>query len=435
MRNSLKIVKSLVPNGQIKRKLWDFYTRILIKYMPYKYGSLEKKIRKLERIKIAFFIQQASNWKYDLLFNYLLKDNRFEPLIVICPVTSYDSVSMHNWMKMAIDFFRIKGYPYVSTWNEQTQKWLDIKGSIRPDIVFFSNPWPALSRPEYYIFNFLDTLTCYVPYSFRSSHLHQAHYNKPFQNLLWKIFYETEIHKRLAFKYAYNKGFNGIVSGYPGMDDLLDGSYIPNTTVWKSTSEIFKRIIWAPHHTIFGESDSNLGYSTFLLYSELFLNIANKYENCLQISFKPHPLLKTKLYDHPEWGKVKTDSYYEKWSSLPNTQLDEGNYVDLFLTSDGLIHDSGSFIVEYLYTKKPVMFLLADENVTQRFNEVGNLAFNQLYHGRNEIDINNFIDNVIFNGYDIKKEGRISFFELLVKPPKNRLASENIYNFLKDVTS
>jgi hypothetical protein len=429
-----KIVKVIFRSRQMKENLWAFYIFVMIKFLPYRFKKLVRKVRKKDKIKIAFMIQMASSWKYDYLFRMLLEDKRFEPIIIICPITNYDSDTMYRELQIANDFFFSQNYPVYSTWDENSQKWIDIKKNLNPDIVFFSNPWAELSRPEYYIYNFLDTLTCYAPYGFKSSHLYNAIFNMPFQNLLWKIFYETEIHKRLAFKYARNKGANGLVTGYPGMDTLLDISYLPKE-VWKIKNKTIKRIIWAPHHTIFGKADSNVGFSTFLLYSDFMFRIAEKYKNSIQISFKPHPLLRPKMYNHQDWGKEKTDLYFEKWMYLPNAQLNDSNYIDLFLTSDGLINDGESFMVEYLYTQKPSLFLVADERVSERFNVFGKLVFDQLYKGYNESDIDSFINDVIINGKDYKKEMRIDFFENQVKPPHNKLASDNIYCFIKTTLS
>jgi len=402
--------------------------------MPFRYRRLLKKLKKKEKIKIAFLIYLASSWKYDNLFRLLLRDSRFDPIIIICPINSYDSETMFSELNRAVDFFTRQNYPVISTWKEHSQGWMDIKEEIRPDIVFFSNPWAELCKPEYYIFNFLDRITCYAPYGFKSSHLYEAIFNKPFQNLLWTIFYETEMHKEMAYRYARNKGVNGLVTGYPGMDNLLDESYKPGFP-WKIKDKSYRRIIWAPHHSIMGKSDSNVGFSTFLEYSGFMLRMAEEFRDRIQISFKPHPLLRPKMNNHPDWGREKTDIYFGQWESMTNTQVDESNYIDLFLTSDALINDGESFMVEYLYTKKPAMFLVADEDVTDRFNEFGKQAFEHLYQGRCEKDIYSFINEVVIGGNDYLGEERIKFFETLVRPPHNKLASENIYNYIKAAVS
>ena len=53
--------------------------------------------------------------------------------------------------------------------------------------------------------------------------------------------------------------------------------------------------------------------------------------------------------------------YLQAWNDLPNAQVYTGAYYQaLFATSDGMIQDSGSFIVEYQYVDKPMIFLTRD---------------------------------------------------------------------------
>src|SRR5699024_801734 len=115
-----------------------------------------------------------------------------------------------------------------------------------------------------------------------------------------------------------------------------------------------------------------LSYSTFLDYAEFILQLANDYKDEIQIAFKPHPNLRGKLND--VWGVEKTNTYFQKWKCLSNGQVEDGGYIDLFATSDAMIHDSGSFVIEYLYTKKPVQFLISSEKVKEEFNEIGKEA-------------------------------------------------------------
>jgi CDP-glycerol glycerophosphotransferase (TagB/SpsB family) len=156
-------------------------------------------------------------------------------------------------------------------------------------------------------------------------------------------------------------------------------------------------------------------------------NIANEYEGKIQIAFKPHPMLKNKLYDQTCWGKEKTDQYYDSWENLPNGQLVLGDYMDLFLNSDAMIHDSGSFLIEYIYTGKPVLHTNRDEHITDRMNDFGILAFNLHYHAKKEEDIRAFIEDVL-KGKDEKRQEREAFLASALSPPNHKSASENIYD-------
>ena len=133
------------------------------------------------------------------------------------------------------------------------------------------------------------------------------------RQLVWRLYAETEKHKQYSQIYAYNKGINVKVTGYPGIDKFIDKSYKPKDT-WKIKDLSLKRIIWAPHHTF--SEDEVVYYSCFLQYHQFMLDLASKYEGKIQLAFKPHPLLRVKLNKY--WGKDRTDRYYDAWANLSN---------------------------------------------------------------------------------------------------------------------
>lgn len=427
VKNIKQTLKSVLPQSSIAR-LSEWYFQYQLFQVQSNHRKALEIVRKKEKIKVAFFLLYEMVWKYDYIYKLMEQDKGFDPVIVICPITRYGEENLITSMKNAFDYFTKNGYNTIKTLNEATGEWLDVKKTIQPDIVFFTNPY-YLTRPEYQIINYLDTLTCYVPYGFKNSYIYDALYNQLTHNFVWKFFLETTIHQALSKKYSRNKGKNTVVTGYPGMDSMLMKNYTPKD-VWKIKDRKIKRIIWAAHHTIPGYGFT-LDFSTFLKYCDIMPELAEKYKEHIQIAFKPHPILRQNLNNPEVWGRQKTDSYFKKWEDLENGQLNESDYLDLFITSDAMIHDCGSFTVEYLYTSKPVMFLIGDENITNRFNDVGKIAFNKLYHGREPQDIESFIVDVVLNNHDPKKEERIQFFNEVIKPPNNKTASENIFNIIK----
>jgi CDP-glycerol glycerophosphotransferase (TagB/SpsB family) len=153
------------------------------------------------------------------------------------------------------------------------------------------------------------------------------------------------------------------------------------------------------------------------------------------MAFKPHPMLKNNLYNHPDWGISLTEEYYRKWENLSNGQLEEGEYIDLFLNSDAIILDSISFMTEYIVTQKPTLFTIRDRSIYSKFNEFGILNFNLLYKTNQlEVDIINYIENII-NETDTMKNDRIDFINKYLTPPNNRTASENIYGEVEKIIS
>jgi hypothetical protein len=430
LNTTVPILKHLIP-----QEAWQFlyllynYLRSIFNYWYYnfiqwKYKKIVQKIKKKDKIKVAFFLIHESVWKYDDLYKLMESDHRFEPVVVVCPYMKDDPENMFFVMDQAYNTFHAKQFNVIKAYNEETNTWLGVKKEIQPDIVFFTNPH-RITKAEYYITNYLNCLTCYVPYNFGNSHLFQMMHNQIFHNVLWRLFAETNIHRDYSVKYADNKGINVFVTGFPGTDLLLNRNYIP-TNIWKQKDKKIKKIIWAPHHSIDNDI-SFLSYSSFLRYADYMLNIIDEYQGKIQIAFKPHPLLKKKLYDEASWGKEKTDNYYNSWNNMLNGQLVEGDYIDLFLSSDAMIHDSGSFLIEYIYTGKPVLHTNRDENLRDRMNAFGVLAFNLHYHAKNEKDIKAFIENLL-NNKDEKKQERAAFLTSKLLPPNHKSASQNIYD-------
>jgi CDP-glycerol glycerophosphotransferase (TagB/SpsB family) len=247
--------------------------------------------------------------------------------------------------------------------------------------------------------------------------------------LLWKAFYETDLHKGLAKRYSKNKGSNVEVTGYPGTDSLVYGKREGNGA-WKKTGSNLKRIIWAPHWSVVPRGNGRPSASNFLEISGFMLELAEQYKNEIQIAFKPHPYLKSTLYNYEGWGKENTEAYYSKWDGLKNGQLETGNYTELFNGSDAMIHDSISFIAEYLYCGKPSLFLKSDPEVNRRFNDFGNLALDHHYHGSDKEDIVQFIEKTVLKGADTLKSSRDDFYNHVLIQKGGKTASQNIYEVL-----
>ncbi|MCI9845889.1 CDP-glycerol glycerophosphotransferase family protein [Flavobacterium pectinovorum] len=435
MRKLKLIVKQYLPaevwgllvkaKSNVYHSCIDLYNLYFIKIAPRRHRKALEIVRKKEVIKVAFFLNHESVWKYEVLYDLMLQHSRFEPKIFVCPVVNFGMENMLFEMDKAFEAFKKKGYNVVKTYNNDTGEYLDIKNTFSPDIVFFTNPHEGLQDYRYYIYQFAKTLTCYVPYSITTTNYEFA-YNLGFHGLVWKIFSETPFHKEIASHNKWGKGKNSVVTGYPGFDPLLINK--TPKEVWKNKNPLLKRIIWTPHHLM--NELSKL--SNFLEYYDFFLEIADIYKDKLQIAFNPHPLLRVKLENDPNWGKEKTDNYFNKWEKLENGQYGDGYYIDLFLTSDALIHDTGSFMAEYLITEKPVLYMIRNESIMDYWSVFGEKTLAVHYLSRNQKQVIDFIENVVLKENDSLKEERNAFVKNTLLPKKNLTASENILNYLEE---
>ena len=184
-----------------------------------------------------------------------------------------------------------------------------------------------------------------------------------------------------------------------------------------------------PHFTL--SDDFYLHRDAFAWLSDFMLDVAARYYEQIQFAFKPHPRLLSVLYDMPDWGKERADNYYARWAEGVNTQLETGNYIDLFKGSDAMIHDSSSFSVEYHFTGKPVLFTATDlEPITRSLNEFGQAAIQAHYQGEKNEDILSFLDQVVLKGQDTMADQRHVFYHQFLLPPGGKSVAENIYQNL-----
>lgn len=386
MLTTLKNIPVLI--SQIKKK----YRTILRSYISRFHHHIEvKRIRKKAasggKIKVVFLLMDIPLWKTDSLYKRMVDDPLYDPLILAIPRT--DTTEVNHQVDEVYDHFKNLGYKIVNSFDSKTQTWLDLEKDIKPDIIFITNPH-KLTLPQYYIKSFLNKLTCYVPYFEQTCDDYSTHFNNETVNRCWCVFQINELHRQISKKHSFVLGRNVIVTGYPAMEPFYSGEYI-TSNVWRNNGK--KKIIIAPHHSI--ENSTKLSNATFLTNADYFVELAKLYKTDVDFAFKPHPLLKQKLYEHKEWGKIRTDKYWNFWQNSENTQLESGPYIDLFIGSDAMIHDCTSFIIEYLYVKKPVLYL--NNTIRSGLNEYGQMGFDAVLKVESSADIDSFINNVISN--------------------------------------
>lgn len=403
----------------------DGYERIKLREIEKRHKILLERLKSKEKIKVVFFFFIEDSWKYDTLYREFENNIRYEPIVVVCPLIGQNKEFLLKDFKKAESFCLRKGYEYFLGYNLKENKPINLKTILKPDLVFFSNP-NKLTTNEYLIDNYLDTLTCYVPYTFQVDALYHYRFNNKLAVNCWKVFYETELHKKYAIKYAVNRGKNVVVTGHPFLNIFKNGS---GFDPWKKIDSINrKRIIWGPHWTVKGGQLTGLNFSCFIEYADYFLEMAEIYKDQVQFALKPHPFLKMILKKENIWGEKKTDDYFIRWEESPNTQLLEGEFVQLFKFSDGLIHDSSAFLAEYHLLDKPSAYTIFDNEVFNTLNDFGVNSLKVHTHIKSNEDMKNFIEDII-NGVDRKKNERNNFIKNFYFE-KQSTASENIVDYI-----
>ena len=402
-----------------------FIKNIILRLLPLYQWFYVRRLRHKKEINVVFFASSLSMWRYQHLYEALSKHPCFKTYIVVQPFITFSHTQRTENIKELCHYFDNRSISYLLGTDAHGVE-LDIKNKLKPDLLFYPQPYFGNNSYEQSYSSFYYKLICYYPYAFWRSKDSWS-YDLPFHRMAWKLFYSTELHRQDAKQYCtFNRGRNVEVVGYPTADDFLSGNYVDE---WKPQPFKKKRVIWAPHFTIsFG---GPLKQANFLWMACFMLELAKKYSNELQFVFKPHPRLFTELCKHKDWGEERAKEYYRTWATMENTQLQTGEFVDLFMTSDAMIHDSGSFGVEYHYSGNPVMYVA--DNFEEQVADMalfGQLAMRQHYVGKCKQDIIDFIENTVIGGNDPMKEGRARFVQDYLIPPNGKTVVQNTMDIL-----
>lgn len=382
-----------------------------------------REIKKDQKVRIAFLASCLSMWKSQELVEELHKDNRFCVKIVLTPFLPYDIDSQKKEIELLRYFFKKHNTPYVD--YDFNGKPYDLRAEFNPHITFFVQTYEHIHCCEHDSSSYNDRLSAYIPYSFWPDNEAWG-FDLPFHRYAWRIYYANNLLLSVARTLSLINARNGRIVGYPSADMFSQNTH---EDVWKIKDKSVKRIIWAPHFKFSNDIAMGESHSSFFTLQEGMLEYAKENREKVQIAFKPHPRLKTELYK--VWGKEKTDAYYHEWESMPNTQLETGSYVDLFMTSDALIHECGSFMIEYHYSLKPCMYVMEGfEHFYDGMNDLGKKALDLHYKGKNMADVKDFIDKVVFGGDDPLLPERKQFYNSQLLPPNNKTTAQNIYDDL-----
>lgn len=417
---SIDKVKSNIIKTVNNREKRAEYLKVQRGYKE-KASRIAEKYKERGKINVAFVVLFDSVFPTRPVFEKMLKDDMFNPYIIVIP-NVYNSYKYQiNLYKKGLDSLSAQ-YPgkVIGAYDISKDEYKKFGDTY--SIMFFCNPYKHLVHPYHHVEYFLDkdVLPVYSSYGFAALKFWEEVVKLDFYNQVWKVCVENQANFEHLKKIQKIKGINGIITGYLKMDGLALKTPNPKTR---------KNIIICPHHTV--QNWDKLNISNFIRYSELFIKLPQMFPE-IDFIFRPHPLLVSNLLNHKIWSKKQIENYFKRLLSSPNIKYDtSGDYMQEFADTDAMIHDCGSFIGEYLYTMKPCMYMMKDREETYRsLLPFGKECMDNYYHAYCENDIIEFIKNVIINGNDPMKEKREKFVQnkIMVNYPH---AAEETINIIK----
>ena len=383
-----------------------------------------EKIRRKNKIKIGFVLYDSSMWCGDDLYNLFARDERFE-------VTVFLSQRLEGKSNEVVHKDFLKSTELFNSHNLNLVAMQSLGMNVpHQDVLIFLTPYfPRLPRCIRPLNLPLSTLMTHLIYSFAVSVRTERYYRSAIFRIAWKVFFPSTINLKMYDEHNPVGMPRGLYSGYPRLDVFFDKNRDFHFD-WKMARPDAKKIIWAPHHSI----DAVTRWATFQWNHKFMYEFAKAHPEISWV-VKPHPNLAFRVLQSKVFPTDKAfDEYMQKWNELPNAQVYTGAYFQaIFATSDGIIHDCGSFTAEYQYVDKPMIYLTREGTV---FNELGNEIFKGSYlvDGKDFDAIAAMIQRVFIKGDDYKAEERREIFDKYLNYPKanGMLASEFIYKSIAD---
>lgn len=351
-----------------------------------------------ETIRVLFLFMAPTIWpSMESVWKICQQDKRFCAKVVLLPCEYQDRrlsqlTDAHKLLiSKEIPFF------YGETFSIEKYK---------PHVVFVPVPYLDMLPKEYSIEKILQHggRIVYIPYGLEiggGGFNTQYQFNLQIHQIAWRVFARSERHRKMFSRYCSSGGGNVVVTGHPRLDLIhgLKGIKLNNI---KLEEKIANRlvILWTPHFSVGKEP----GWSTFEKFSE---NILSEFEarTNLFLIIRPHPLLFNKLKETGLWSHQDQENFISRIENSHNMVLDKSiSYHDAFTHSDALMADAGSFLLEYLATEKPLLFLEHPNNIG--LNDDRNVV-DIMYRSDGSNAINKFLD-LMANKKDPMKRERIN---------------------------
>lgn len=389
-----------------------------------------------EVTNVAFVIAHIAMWSCDVLYHLFASDPKFNPYIVLAYSTRRNNGADTDAFEKSKEWL-VKQNLKFRTLDLDTPKKQCFEKMGKPKIVFYLTPYSNL-LPEGCNLVYLpaSVLTIYIPYSFMLSDAPNK-FTCPGMVNTWRHFSDSAFYRKMLISHDPLNERNTYFVGYPKMDIYYEPSETDKKSIWKvhpgADERKVKCIIYAPHHSLEGSEICTQHFSTFKENYLAFLEYAAANSLTTSWIFKPHPALRTTAVATGLFASEKEyDGYLKKWDALPNAQVvEEATYYDIFKTSDAMILDSVSFIAEYQFTQKPLLFLTKEN---QNFNEFGRALMDRQYCAKGDDwqAIRAFIEDVVVNGKDENKGSRTMFFRenLDYRSGGESSASRQIYDHI-----
>ncbi|WP_144899470.1 hypothetical protein [Luteimonas cucumeris] len=308
------------------------------------------------KIRVLLLCQRAESWvNVAGLWRAMQSDPRFSGHVCLLPY-NYADPEARGANEKAAQVLDADGVDY-SEWA---------RDGIMPapgqyDIAVFNAPYDRERPPEFHfdVIRRKVARTVYLPYGLVTGAGEKNlsyQYAQPTQILADSIIARSHFEKALYARYCPSGDRHVHVLGLPRLDALHDIARFPTDPELASAIGDRFAVLWNSHFS-FGLSHANgLCYSTFDSLAEPLFAYALR-EPGIALVWRPHPGLFPVIKAELQFGNEQLLALRAELLRAGIALDERSDHRHAFAASDALMTDAGSFLVEYLATGKPMLYL------------------------------------------------------------------------------
>ena len=273
-------------------------------------------------------------------------DDSVDVSVILLPFIHRD----YQWQRdQAEAHLRALGVPFVP-WDTH------VLDGERIDAVLYTSPYDE-TRPAAYKFAELRQrvgLTAYIPYGLEVGGGEQNYvyqYGQPVTAHADAVFVRSQSVREMFARHCPTGAGHVQVTGHPRMDGLVDIAQLPVDPALLAAIGERKAVLWNAHFSFDGDL-----WSTF---DQLAAGILDAFASRpdLVLLLRPHPLLWKKLINLNILNEHEIADLKVQLSALGVIIDERSDHRHAFAASSAMMSDAGSFLMEYLATGKPVLYL------------------------------------------------------------------------------
>ncbi len=351
----------------------------------------------MKKLRILFAIQYAPIWpSLRSVFNALIANDSVIVKVIKTPFIQ--PIASDDYWTQIDNLFSEEGITVEPNAEE-------IMKSFNPHLVFLQNPYDATRELVFKSINLFQAgyKIAYVPYGIEmggGDKNIRGQFNTDVQKLAWRVFLRSKRNKAMYAKHCDVGDSHVVVSGHPKFDNQQDFATYTISDALKQKIAGRKVVLWSPHFSV----GLPASWSTYRIYNQMIMQQVEARSDVFFI-IRPHPLFFKEMLRQQVWNEADEATFRKLCLEKDNLWLDENaDYMESFAASDAIMTDVGSFLLEYLPTKNPIMYLHHPEGYG--LNDDGDLV-DHYYRANLPDDIPPFID-LVSKGLDPMRDKRIS---------------------------